>query len=95
MKCFFNPSFTDMVLFEKCKRSTERILANILLYIENKLKLRANKEKTSVSYIGKIKFLGYGIYTSKTCIKTRVHSKSIAKIKTRIKKINARSNALG
>ncbi|MBU3194852.1 hypothetical protein [Clostridium algidicarnis] len=95
MKCFFNRSFTDMVLFEKCKRSAERILANILSYIENKLKLRANKEKTSVSYIGKIKFLGYGIYASKTGIKTMVHSKSIAKMKTRIKELTPKGNALG
>lgn len=85
----------DMVLFAKCKRSAERILANILPYIENKLKLRVNKEKTNVSYIGKIKFLGYGFYPSKTGIKARVHSKSIAKMKTRIKEITSRSNALG
>ncbi|URZ00534.1 hypothetical protein CLAUR_005220 [Clostridium felsineum] len=32
----------DTILFAKCKRSAERILANILPYIENKLKLRVN-----------------------------------------------------
>ncbi|MBB6698590.1 group II intron maturase-specific domain-containing protein [Clostridium algidicarnis] len=95
MKCFFYRSFTNMVLFAKYKRSTERILANILSYIENKLKLRANKEKTSVSYIERIKFIVYGLYTSKAGIKTRVHSKSIAKIKTRIKELTAKGNALG
>jgi RNA-directed DNA polymerase len=85
----------DTVLFAKCKRSAERILKNILPYIENKLKLRVNREKTSVSYIGKIKFLGYGFYPSKTGIKARVHSKSIAKMKTKIKLITSRSNSFG
>ncbi len=85
----------DMLLFAKCKRSAERILTNIVPYIENKLKLKVNREKTSVSYIGKIKFLGYGFYPSKAGIKARVHSKSIAKMKNRIKEITARNNALG
>ncbi len=85
----------DMLLFAKCKRSAERILTNILPYIEKKLKLRVNREKTSVSYIGKIKFLGYGFYPSKTGIKARVHTKSISKMKAKVKDITSRSNALG
>lgn len=85
----------DMLLFAKCKRSAERILANIIPYIEDKLKLKVNREKTCVAYIGKIKFLGYGFYPIKTGIKARVHSKSIVKMKNRIKEITARSNALG
>ena len=85
----------DMLLFAKCKRSAERILANIIPYIESKLKLKVNREKTSVSYIGRIKFLGYGFYPSKVGIKARVHSKSIVKMKNRIREITARNNALG
>jgi RNA-directed DNA polymerase len=72
-----------LLLFAKCKRIAERIIANIVPYIENKLKLRVNREKTSVSYIGRIKFLGYGSYASKAGIKARVHSKSIVKMKNR------------
>lgn len=85
----------DMLLFAKCKRSAERILANIIPYIEDKLRLKVNREKTCVSYIGKIKFLGYGFYPSKVGIKARVHSKSVAKMKNRIKEITTRNNALG
>jgi RNA-directed DNA polymerase len=85
----------DMILFAKCKRSAKRILTNVLPYIETKLKLRVNKEKTSVSYIGRIKFLGYSFYPSKTGIKARVHSKSIDKMKVRIRGITSRSNSYG
>lgn len=52
----------DVVLFAKTKRSAKRIMEHILPYIEGKLKLRVNREKTSVAYIGRIKFLGYGFY---------------------------------
>ena len=85
----------DMLLFARCKRSAKRILSNILPFIENKLKLRVNREKTTVAYMGKIKFLGYGFYPSKVGIKLRVHSKSVAKMKEKIREITARSNGIG
>jgi len=55
----------DVQLFAKCKRSAQRMLENILPFIEGKLKLKVNREKTTVAYIGKVKFLGYGFYPSK------------------------------
>ena len=85
----------DMLLFAKTKRSTQRILKHILPFIEGKLLLRVNREKTVVAYIGKIKFLGYGFYPSKDGIKLRVHAKSVSKMKAKVKELTARSNALG
>jgi len=82
----------DTLLFAKTKRSAKRIMENILPYIEGKLKLRVNRDKTSVSYIGHIKFLGYGFYPARGGIKFRVHSKSIAKMKDKVREITARSN---
>jgi len=84
----------DVQLFAKCKRSAQRMLKNILPFIEGKLKLKVNREKTTVAYIGKVKFLGYGFYLSKGGIKLRVHPKSIAKMKGRIKEITSRNNGL-
>ncbi len=85
----------DMLFFAKTKRSAQRILEHILPYIEDKLRLRVNREKTTVAYIGKIKFLGYGFYPSKEGIKLRVHAKSINKMKEKVRELTARSNGLG
>jgi group II intron reverse transcriptase/maturase len=82
----------DVQLFAKCKRSAQRMLENILPFIEGKLKLKVNREKTTVAYIGKVKFLGYGFYPSKDGIKLRVHPKSIAKMKGKIREITSRNN---
>lgn len=71
------------------------MLDHILPYIEGKLKLKVNREKTVVAYIGKIKFLGYGFRLSKDGIKHRIHAKSASKMKARIKELTARSNGLG
>ena len=85
----------DMMLFAKTKRSAQRILENIVPYIEGKLRLKVNREKTTVAYIGKIKFLGYGFYPSKEGIKLRIHPKSTKKMRTKVKELTARSNGLG
>lgn len=84
----------DMLLFARCKRSAKRILESILPFIEGKLKLRVNREKTKVAYIGHIKFLGYGFYPSKSGIKLRVHKKSVAKMKDKIREITSRSKGI-
>ncbi|MDD2619359.1 MAG: group II intron reverse transcriptase/maturase [Syntrophomonadaceae bacterium] len=85
----------DALLFAKTKRSAQRMLEHTVPFIEDKLLLRVNKEKTEVAYIGKIKFLGYGFYPSKDGIRFRVHAKSISKMKEKVKELTARSNALG
>ena len=55
----------DMVIFCKSKASAKQTLTHIIPYIEKKLFLKVNREKTIVSYAGKIKFLGYGFYKSR------------------------------
>lgn len=85
----------DMLLFAKTKRSAKRMLEHILPFIENKLLLKVNREKTTAAYIGKVKFLGYGFYPTKEGMKFRVHAKSIAKMRAKAKEITARSSGFG
>ena len=90
-----SPLCSNIMLFARCKRSAARIMAHILPFIENKLKLRVNKEKTKVAYIGYVKFLGYGFYPSKgSKIKLKVHKKSIVKMKDRVREITSRSRGI-
>jgi len=85
----------DLVILCKSKRSAERTLANIVPYIEKKLFLRVNREKTATAYISKIKFLGYSFYVYRGVGRLRVHPKSIAKMKERIRTLTSRSNGWG
>lgn len=52
----------DMMIFCKSRKSAERTLANIKPFIEKKLFLKINEEKTKIRYIGSadVKFLGFG-----------------------------------
>jgi RNA-directed DNA polymerase len=64
-------------------------------YIEGKLFLKVNLEKTKVAHISKVKYLGYSFYRYKGKCKMRVHPKSIAKMKAKLKELTSRSNGWG
>ena len=85
----------DLVILCKSKRSAERTLTNIVPYIEGKLCLKVNREKTTVAYISGIKFLGYSFYIYKKEGRLRLHPKSLNKMKERIKTLTSRSNGWG
>ena len=85
----------DLVIFTKTKRSANRVLTSIVLFIEKKLRLKVNKEKTNVAYVSRIKFLGYSFYVNKGKGRLRVHPKSIVKMKEQIRVLTSRSNGWG
>jgi group II intron reverse transcriptase/maturase len=82
----------DLIIFCKSRRAAERTLANIVPFIENKLFLKVNKTKTVVDYVGKVKFLGISFYQNKGKARVRIHPKSVAKMKAKIRQITTRSN---
>lgn len=80
----------DMVIFCKSKASAMQALEHIIPYIERKLFLKVNREKTEVSYAGRIKFLGYGFYKNRKGFQPRVHQKSKDKLKAKVKELTGR-----
>jgi Retron-type reverse transcriptase len=83
----------DCMIFCKSKRSAQRTLENIIPFIENRLFLKVNKEKTQVAHISKVKYLGYTFYRYSGKCRFRVHPKSIDKMKKRLKEITCRNDA--
>lgn len=82
----------DCMIFCKSRKSAERTLRNILPYIEGNLFLKVNREKTCVSHISKVKYLGYTFYNHKG-FRFRVHTKSVEKMKKKLKELTNRSNS--
>ena len=82
----------DTVIFCKSRKAAERTLVNTTKFIEGKLFLKVNREKTTVAYVGTINFLGHGFYVDKEGGQLRVHSKSVQKFKDKIRRITGRSN---
>ena len=84
----------DCMILCKSRRSAERTLSGIIPFIEKKLFLKVNREKTSVAHISKVKYLGYGFYRYKGECRFKVHKKSLAKMKNRLRAITNRSKAI-
>src|SRR5690554_2845080 len=85
----------DMVILCKSKRSADRVMGSIIRFIEDKLFLRVNKEKSQVAPISRVKFLGYSFYKTKSEGRLRVHPKSVSKMKAKLKELTSRSNGWG
>lgn len=85
----------DCMIFCKSRKSAMRTLKNIKPYIEEKLFLKVNREKTKVAHISKVKYLGHSFYKYRGKCKLRVHSISVAKMKAKLKELTSRSNGWG
>jgi group II intron reverse transcriptase/maturase len=82
----------DAIIFCKSRKSAERTLENIIPYIEGKLFLKVNRTKTVISHVSKIKYLGYAFYRNRGKCKLRIHPKSAAKMKNRLRLLTDRHN---
>lgn len=83
----------DMMIFCKRRKAAERTLKHLKPYVEEKLFLKFNEQKTKVCYVTdpELKFLGFGFWRSRSGVKARPHQKSKAKCKQRLKAITSRS----
>lgn len=83
----------DIILLAKSKRASERLLETSTTYLEEKLKLKVNKDKSravSVFAIRNFKFLGFALGKNGKGIYVRVHPKSWKKFKARLKELSSR-----
>jgi len=85
----------DMVIFCRSRRSAERTMQNIIPFIERKLFLKVNRDKSKVAHVREAKFLGYSFYVYKGEGRLRIHPRSASKMKAKIKELTSRSNGWG
>ncbi|WP_297633600.1 group II intron reverse transcriptase/maturase [uncultured Clostridium sp.] len=75
----------DNNVYVKSQRAGIRIMKSMTNLIENKLKLKVNKNKSAVDIVSKRKFLGFSFYFAKSGAEIRIHEKSIKRFKDKIK----------
>ena len=69
-------------------------MENITKFIETKLRLKVNKEKSKVDRPWRIKYLGFSFYQNKGKVEIRIHPKSIVKFKNTVREITSRNNGM-
>jgi len=80
----------DFLILLKSERAAKRIMKGITEYLEGKLGLPVNREKSQVALIKDIPFLGFQILRGKI----RVSDKARVKFKNRIRELTRRNNPL-
>ena len=82
----------DIRVFVRSKRAAGRVLEGVTDVVEGRLKLRVNREKSSVQPASRAVLLGFGFFfVTGGKVKVRVAPKAIARLKTRLRELTRRN----
>ena len=84
----------DIVLLCRSQRAAGRLLESSIRYLEGKLKLKVNREKSHIAKVNatrKFKFLGFAFGKGKEGLFIRVHQKSLLKAKDKLREMTKRN----
>ncbi|MFZ3580528.1 reverse transcriptase domain-containing protein, partial [Virgibacillus sp. DJP39] len=84
----------DCNIYVRSKRAGLRVMKSITEFIEGKLKLKVNEEKSAVDRPWKRKFLGFSLTFHKENPKIRVSKESIRRFKQRIRQLTSRRKSM-
>lgn len=84
----------DCLIMVKSEKAANRVMQTVTSYIENKLGLIVNVEKSKVARPNEIKYLGFGLYNKQGTWRPKPHLKSVQKFMKKLKDITSRSNAM-
>lgn len=75
------------------RQAAERVMKSVSRFIENRLGLKVNAEKSKIDKPKGIKYFGFGFYFDSfgKGYKARPHPKGIEKFKAQMKKLTSRS----
>ena len=87
----------DLIIMVGSRQAAERVMKSVARFIEEKLGLKVNAEKSRVDKPKGIKYLGFGFYYDSFAkgYKARPHPKAAAKFKAQMKKYTRRSWGVG
>lgn len=83
----------DCNIYVKTWKAGHRVMKSITAYIEGKLKLRVNREKSAVDRPWKRKFLGFTFSWDKKNPRIKIAKPSLERVKAKIRTITSRSKA--
>lgn len=83
----------DCNIYVKSQRAAERVMTSCTKYLEEKLKLKVNQEKSKAGSPLRRKFLGFSLFKTGKGTGIRPHAKSIEKFKNKIKQLTSRKQA--
>lgn len=83
----------DCNIFVKSKRAGERVMESITHYVEGKLKLKVNREKSAVDRPWNRKFLGFSFLSNRQAT-IRLAPKTIKAFKEKVRELTSRTRSM-
>lgn len=77
----------DCNVYVKTRQSGERVYASLTRFLEGKMRLKVNKEKSKADRLGKRKFLGFSFYWKKGGVGIRVSPESLRRLRQELKRL--------
>jgi len=84
----------DVNIYVKSRRAGERVMESVTKFLETKLRLTVNPEKSGVGSPSKLKFLGFSLGTDAGGVYIRVHPASVKRLKEKIRQITKRNRGI-
>lgn len=84
----------DITIFVKSRRAGERVLESTSSYIDRRLKLRVNRDKSGVYHYTKGGLLGFGFYKDVKGVQARILAKSYRRFKRKLKQMTSRKQSI-
>jgi group II intron reverse transcriptase/maturase len=81
----------DCNIYVKSKRAGERVMSSMTQFIEQRLKLRVNRDKSAVGSVTGRKFLGFSFYRWRGGYRIRVDVKSVKRLVDKLRLLTSRS----
>lgn len=82
----------DANIYVRSKRAGERVLTSVRHFLQERLKLRVNEQKSAVDRPWRRKFLGFSMYKSRK-VGTRLAPESIRRLKDRLRELTRRNRS--
>jgi len=81
----------DLRVFVRSERAAQRVFESVCGVIEQRLKLKVNREKSSIRHAAEATLLGFGFYFDGPQVRIRVAAKAIKRLKSQLRVLTGRS----
>jgi group II intron reverse transcriptase/maturase len=83
----------DCNVYVKTQRAGERVMGSVVQFLEKKLKLKVNRQKSKVDRGRRVKFLGFSFYKYRGEVRIRVATKSLQRFRQRLRRWTRRTRS--
>jgi len=83
----------DCNIYVKTRRAGERVIESVKAFLEKKLKLKVNPQKSQVERAFRVKFLGFSFFKRKGEVLVRVANRSLARFRGKLRRLTKRTRS--